>query len=85
MRDEFIAYLPRTFYFGDTSGTAEPSNTNDEDRDASAASPEAIVLELVRMFAEKMLIDDDNSDKDIDGDNIEVYLTVRTFRLSHRH
>ena len=52
LRDGFIAYLPRTFSFGDASGTAEPSNTNDEACDAPSASPEAIVLEQVRMFAD---------------------------------
>ena len=50
--DKFIAYLPRTFFFGDASGTAELSNTNDEACDAPATSPEAIVLELVRMAAD---------------------------------
>ena len=44
LRDKLMAYLPRTFPFGDASGTAEPSNTNDEACDAPAASPEAIVL-----------------------------------------
>ena len=65
-------YLPRTFSFGDASGTAEPSNTNDEAFDFPAASPEVILLERVRMFADKMLRYDANSDKDSDGDNIEV-------------
>ena len=45
LRDEFIAYLPRTFYFGDASGTFEPRNTNYEACDAPTASPEAILLE----------------------------------------
>ena len=60
LREKFIAYLPRTFSFGDTSGTAEPSNTNDEACDAPVALTEAIMLELVRMFADKMLRDDAN-------------------------
>ena len=29
LRGEIIAYLPRTFSFGDASGAAEPSNTNE--------------------------------------------------------
>ena len=45
LRDEFIAYPPRTFSFGDASGTTEPSNTNDEACDAPSASPEAVVRE----------------------------------------
>ena len=44
LRDELIAYLPRTFSFGDASGTAEPSNKNDEACDAPAASPENVFL-----------------------------------------
>ena len=52
LRGEFIAYLPRTFSFVDASGAVEPSNTNDEACDTPAASPEAIVIELVRMFAD---------------------------------
>ena len=65
-------YLPRTFPFGDASGTDEPSSTNDEACDAPTASPESIVLERVRMFADKILRDDDNSDEGSDGDDIEV-------------
>ena len=64
-------YLPRKFSFGDASGTTEPRNTNDEACDAPAASPETIVLEQVRMFADEMLRNDANSDEDSDGDNIE--------------
>ena len=45
---------------------------NHEDCHAHTASPEAMVLEQVRMFAEEILRDDANSDKDSDGDNIEV-------------
>ena len=72
LRDEFIAYLPRKVSFGDASGNAEPSNINDEARDAPATSPETIVLEQVRIFAEKILRDDAKSDEDSDGENIEV-------------
>ena len=72
LRDKFIPYLTKTFSSGDASGTAEPRNTNDEACDAPAASPEAVVLEQVRMFAEKILGDDSNSDEDIDGENIEA-------------
>ena len=42
LRDEFIAYIPRTFSFGDASGTTERSNKKNEACDALAASPEAI-------------------------------------------
>ena len=51
LQEEFIAYLPITFYFGDASGTAEPSNTKYEACDAPTTSPEAIVLEQFRMFS----------------------------------
>ena len=44
LRDEFIAYLPRTFSFDDATGTADAGNTDEEAGDAPAASPEAIVL-----------------------------------------
>ena len=50
LQEEFISYLPRTFSFGDSSVTAEPSNTSDESCGAPAASPESIVLERVRIF-----------------------------------
>ena len=72
MRDEFIAYLPRTFSFGYASGTAETSITNYEACDAPASSTEAIVFELVRMFAEEILIDEANSAEDSYGEDIEV-------------
>ena len=61
LREEFIAYLQKKS-FGDASGTAKPINKNDEARDDPSASPEAIVLERVRMFAEEMPRDDANSD-----------------------
>ena len=72
MHDEFIAYLPRTFSFDDASDTDETSNKNDEACDAPAASPEAILIERVRMFEDEILRDDDNSDEYSDCDNIEV-------------
>ena len=68
--DEFIMYLPRTFSFGDASGTAEPSNINYEVLDDPTASSEAIVLERVKMFVEKILRDDANRNEDSDGDGI---------------
>ena len=45
LREKFIAYLPITIYFGDASVTAETSNRSDETCDATAASPNAIVIE----------------------------------------
>ena len=70
--DKFIAYITRTFSFGDASGTAESRNTNNEVCDAPIDSPEEILLERVSMFADKMLRDDANSNKDSDGEDIEV-------------
>ena len=72
MRDEFIGYLPITFSFCDASGTAEPTNTNYEAFDAPTASPEAIVLEQVRIFSDEMLRYDAYIDEYSDGDDIEV-------------
>ena len=69
---KLIEYLPRTFPFGDAGGTTEPSYTNDEAWDAPAASPEAIVLGRVRMFAGEMRRDDANRNKYSDSDDIEV-------------
>ena len=70
LRDKFFAYLPRMFSFGDACGTAEPGNTNYEACDSLATSPESIVIEQVRMFADEMLRDDANSDEYSDSDNI---------------
>ena len=67
---KFIAYITKTYSFGDASGTAEPSNKNDEACDAPYATTEEIVLEQVRMFADKFLRDKANSDEYSDGDDI---------------
>ena len=60
------------FSFGDASGTTEPSNKNDKACDDPSASPEAIVIERVRIFSDKILRYVANSDKYSDGEDIEV-------------
>ena len=70
--DKFIAYLPITIYFGDASVTAETSNRSDETCDATAASPNAIVIEWVRIFEDEMMRYGANSNEYSYGDDIEV-------------
>ena len=71
MREEFIAYLPKTFSFGETNGTADAYNTDAGSCDAPTASPEAILFERVKSFSNKMQTNGETDDEDNYDDDVE--------------
>ena len=71
MRNEFIAFLPRTFSFDGASGTGSADDEINHD-DLPDSTPEEIVLEQVRVFARSMLGEDGAENEVEVDDDVEI-------------